>query len=134
MALGKLLKDFENALNRLREAYELANLMRGKEHYEIFRDSTIQRFEFTTEIMWKTLKEFLKGREGIVCKSPKSCIREFFSVGYLKEEETYQLLKAVDDRNRTSHTYHQEVAEEIFSHIGDYIALYQRVLKTLKGV
>jgi len=39
MALRKLLKDFENALNRLREAYELTNLMRGKEHYEIFRDS-----------------------------------------------------------------------------------------------
>jgi len=131
MALRKLLKDFEKALNRLREAYELTNLMRGKEHYEIFRDSTIQRFEFTTEIMWKTLKEFLKEREGIVCKSPKSCIREFFSVGYLNEEETYQLLKAVDDRNRA---FHQEVAEEIFSHIGDYIALYQRVLKTLKGV
>ena len=131
MALRKLLKDFEKTLNRLREAYELTNLMRGKEHYEIFRDSTIQRFEFTTEIMWKTLKEFLKGREGIVCKSPKSCIREFFSAGYLNEEETYQLLKAVDDRNRASH---QEVAEEIFSHIGDYIALYQKVLKTLKGV
>ena len=131
MVIEKLLKDFENALNRLREAYELTNLMRGKEHYEIFRDSTIQRFEFTTEIMWKTLKEFLKEREGIVCKSPKSCIREFFSVGYLNEEETYQLLKAVDDRNRA---FHQEVAEEIFSHIGDYIALYQRVLKTLKGV
>jgi len=131
MVIEKLLKDFENALNRLREAYELTNLMRGKEHYEIFRDSTIQRFEFTTEIIWKTLKEFLKKREGIVCKSPKSCIREFFSVGYLNEEETYQLLKAVDDRNRASH---QEVAEEIFSHIGDYINLYQKVLKTLKGV
>ena len=131
MALRKLLKDFEKALNRLREAYELANLMRGKKHYEIFRDSTIQRFEFTTEIMWTTLKEFLKEREGIVCKSPKSCIREFFSVGYLKEEETYKLLKAVDDRNRASH---QEVAEEIFSHVGDYINLYQKVLKTLKGV
>ncbi len=134
MAIEKLLKDFEKALNRLREAYELAKLMEGKEHYEIFRDSTIQRFEFTTEIMWKTLKEFLKEREGMVCKSPKSCIREFFSAGYLNEEETYKLLKAVDDRNRTSHTYHQEVAEEIFSHIGDYINLYQKVLKTLKGV
>jgi len=131
MALRKLLKDFEKTLNRLREAYELTNLMRGKEHYEIFRDSTIQRFEFTTEIMWKTLKEFLKEREGIVCKSPKSCIREFFSAGYLNEEETYKLLKAVDDRNRA---FHQEVAEEIFSHVGDYIALYQKVLKTLKGV
>jgi len=131
MALRKLLKDFEKTLNRLREAYELTNLMRGKEHYEIFRDSTIQRFEFTTEIMWKTLKEFLKERKGIVCKSPKSCIREFFSVGYLNEEETYQLLKAVDDRNRA---FHQEVAEEIFSHVGDYINLYQKVLKTLKGV
>ncbi|RTZ58996.1 MAG: nucleotidyltransferase [Gammaproteobacteria bacterium] len=134
MALKKLVEDFEKALKRLKEACELANLMRDKEHYEFFRDSTIQRFEFTTEIMWKSLKEFLREKEGIVCKSPKSCIREFFSVGYLKEEETFRLLKAIDDRNRTSHTYHEEVAEEIFSSIGDYLPLFERVLKTLKGV
>jgi len=133
MALKKLLEDFERALKRLKEAYELANLMKDRELYEFFRDSAIQRFEFTTEIMWKSLKEFLREKEGIVCKSPKSCIKEFFSVGYLKEEETFRLLKAIDDRNRTSHTYHEEVAEEIFSSIGDHLPLFEKVLKTLKG-
>ena len=47
------------------------------------------------------------------------------------EGKTYKLLKVVDDRNRI---YHQEVSEEIFSHIGGYINLYKKVLKTLKGV
>ncbi|GEM_PF-5781423 len=82
MPLEKLLKDFESALNRLKEAYELANFMKEKELYEIFRDSTIQRFEFTTEIAWESLKRFLQEKERIICRSPKSCIREFFSAGY----------------------------------------------------
>ena len=133
MALKKILEDFEKALKRLKEAYELANLMKEGKHYEFFRDSAIQRFEFTTERIWKTLKEFLCEKEGIVCKSPKSCIREFFSVGYLKEEETFSLLKAIDDQNRTSHIYHEEVAEDFFSFIGDYLTLFEKVLKTLKG-
>ena len=130
MALKKLLEDFEKALKRLKEAYKIDNLMRNKEHYELFRDSAIQRFEFTTEIMWKSLKEFLQEKEGIVCKSPKSYIREFFSVGYLKKEETFRLLKAIDDRKQTSHTYHEEVAEEIFSSIGDHLILFEKVLRT----
>ena len=133
MALEKLIGDFEKALKRLKGAYELANLMRNKEYYDFFRDSAIQRFEFTTEVMWKSLKEFLREKEGIVCKSPKSCIRELFSVGYLKEEETFKLLKAIDDRNRTSHTYHEEIAEEIFHSIGEHLSLFEKVLKTLKG-
>jgi len=107
MVLKKLVEDFEKALKRLKEAYELANLMKDKEYCEFFRDSAIQRFEFPTEVMWKILKEFLRDKEGIICKSPKSCM----------------LLKAIDDRNRTSHTYHEEVAEEIFCSLGEYIPL-----------
>jgi len=32
----------------------------------------------------------------------------------------------------SSHTYHEEVAEEIFNNIGDYLPLMEKVLETLK--
>ena len=77
MGLEKIVSDFGTALGRLKEAYQKA-LDRKQEDYPFFRDSAIQRFEFTVEIFWKCLKAYLKEREGIDCRSPKSCIREFF--------------------------------------------------------
>jgi len=104
MALDKRLKDYKKALSRLKGSYLKALTSVGTEDYEFFRDSTIQRFEFSVELMWKVIKVFLENREGITCRSPKSCIREFFSAGFLSEEETLKLLQMVDDRNKTSHT------------------------------
>ena len=127
MALKKIISDYERALNRLEAAFNKATEFRNKELYEFFIVCTIQRFEFSVELMWKLIKRFLEENEGISCRSPKSCIREFFSAGYLSQDETLTLLKMVDDRNRTSHTYHEEIAEEIFKNIGLYLPLLKKV-------
>ena len=78
MALEKRLKDLEKAFDRLKESYFKTLEHVNSEYYPFFRDSTVQRFEFTTEILWKTLKEFLHEKEGVECKSPKSCIVPIF--------------------------------------------------------
>jgi len=132
MALESLIKNFEKALIRLEEAHSKAKVDRREDDYYFFRDSAIQRFEFTVEIFWKTIKSFLKEKEGIDCRTPKSCIREFFSAGYLDEEATVLLLKMIDDRNLTSHTYREEVAEGIFIRLQEYIKQLQAVLLKFK--
>ena len=133
MALKKKLADFETAFKRLKEAYDKTLEYKETDYYTFFRDSTIQRFEFTVEIMWKTLKSFLYKYEGIICKSPKGCIRDFFTSGYLTEDEAVILLEMIDDRNMTSHTYHEEVAEKIFKDLKIYIPVIEKVLGKLKG-
>jgi len=70
--------------------------------------------------------------DGIECRSPKSCIREFFSAGYLNEEETVILPKMIDDRDLTPHTYREEVAEQLFSKLEKYISQLEKVLSKLK--
>ncbi|WP_456451827.1 HI0074 family nucleotidyltransferase substrate-binding subunit [Hydrogenimonas sp.] len=127
MALTKRLEDFANALERLEEAYKLAKKREGEKLYPFLRDSTIQRFEFTLEIGWKTIKSYLLEKEGVECRSPKGCIREFLSAGYLDPPKTQRLLEMVDDRNLATHTYHETVAEEIFGRIGGYIDLLKRL-------
>ncbi len=97
----------------------------------IVRDAAIQRFEYSFEIFWKFLREYLRVREGIVCNSPKSCFREAFTVKLLTEEETIKALEMTDDRNLTSHTYREEVAEEIYARIEDYHKLMNKVYQTL---
>ncbi len=130
MDLSLKLKDLKNAFNRLKESYNLAN--ENGEFYIYFRDATIQRFEFTVEILWKTLKTYLKIKEGIDCRSPKGCIKDFFSTGYLNEEEIRILLEMIDDRNMTSHTYHEEVAEKIFKDLKIYIPVIEKLIKILE--
>ncbi len=71
----------------------------------IERDVTIQRFEYSFEVMWKAAKHYLRVREGIEVASPKGVIRKCREVGLLNEAETIQALEMVDDRNLTSHTY-----------------------------
>ncbi|MBC8277013.1 MAG: nucleotidyltransferase substrate binding protein [FCB group bacterium] len=95
-----------------------------KEPYsKIIRDATIQRFEYTFEAVWKYLKEYLKEQHGIVCNSPKGCFREAFSMGLLTDEQTEVFLKMTDDRNLTSHTYHEELAEAIYGRVKGYAEL-----------
>ncbi len=133
MALEEKLASFEKALNRLKEAYVEAQKNRKNYYFSFFRDSTLQRFEFTVETLWKGVKVFLLEVEGIECRSPKGCIRELFSAGYLNEDEAVNLLEMINDRNLTSHTYREEIADRIFSKIGSYIELMEKVLNRLKG-
>ena len=123
MALENKLKDFKNALQRLEEAVEKTKENVGKKEYSFFRDSTIQRFEFTLEIAWKSIKQFLLEHDGLECRSPKACLREFFSTGYLDETQVSLFLQMVDDRNLATHTYHESLADEIFSHVEVYLGL-----------
>jgi len=124
LALEKKLLDFDNALSRLKEAHEKSMLLKGKEDFSFYRDSTIQRFEFTLEIAWKSMKTFLLEVEGVECRSPKSCIREFFATAHLNEQQIETMLQMVDDRNLATHTYHESLADEIFTAIEAYISIF----------
>jgi nucleotidyltransferase substrate binding protein (TIGR01987 family) len=132
VALEKKFRDFKNALQRLEEAVEKTKENVGKEEYTFFRDSTIQRFEFTLEIAWKSIKQFLLEHDGLECRSPKACMREFFSTGYLDEAQVSLLLQMIDDRNLATHTYHESLADEIFSHVEVYLGLLWDVYEKMK--
>ena len=65
MAIEKKLLDFSHALQRLQEAVEQTRLHQNEKTFTFFRDSSIQRFEFTLEIAWKSIKTFLLEHEGV---------------------------------------------------------------------
>ena len=132
MAIEKKIEDFENALQRLSESLQIALSHQEDERFSFFRDSSIQRFEFTLEIAWKSIKNFLFEYEGIECRSPKGCMREFLSAGYLDQSDIATLLAMIDDRNLATHTYHESLADEIFLHIQQYLPILQNVHKILK--
>ncbi|KYJ85657.1 HI0074 family nucleotidyltransferase substrate-binding subunit [Sulfurovum riftiae] len=134
MALEKKISDFQNALERLNEAFVKTKEHQNEEEYSFFRDSTIQRFEFTLEIAWKSIKTFLLEQDGIECRSPKACMRDFFSTGYIDEVGIGELLAMIDDRNLATHTYHEALADEIFEHISVYLVILQNIYNTIHTI
>jgi len=97
----------------------------------IVRDASIKRFEYSFDIFWKVIKDYLRIKEGIECASPKSCFREAFKVGILSEEETVKVLEMTDDRNLSTHTYDEEAIEEIYQQVRDYWELMDNICKRI---
>jgi nucleotidyltransferase substrate binding protein (TIGR01987 family) len=90
----------------------------------VVRDASIQRFEYNFELAWKTVKRYSEA-EGTIVNSPREAFREAFKLGLFQQEEVW--LAMIEDRNRTTHTYNEKTAEEIYLNLRDYL----RVMKTL---
>jgi len=99
---------------------------------KIYRDSLIKRFEFSYDVTWKYLKYYLEKSYGITANSPKAAFRECFSQGIVSEEQLRSLLKMVDDRNLTSHTYNEALAEEVGNRIVNYFKLLNDLAKMIE--
>jgi nucleotidyltransferase substrate binding protein (TIGR01987 family) len=99
----------------------------------IVRDASIQRFEYSFESLWKLLKVYLAEREGIVCNSPKRCFREALKVELLTVNQAETCLIMTDDRNLTSHTYIEAVAEAIYSKLPSYFEVMNSLLVKIQA-
>lgn len=124
-------KEVEYSVKKLEAAIQKLNdgIISTKD--ELDKDGVIQRFEFTFELLWKTIKVFFDDK-GILCKSPKDCLQQAFKYGLITDEELF--LKMLNDRNKTSHLYVQSASEEIFVNIkSDYSDAITHVLAEIKA-
>ena len=102
-------EDLNKATNRLEEALEV-------ETTDIAIDGVLHRFEFTFELAWKTMKDYLE-YQGIVEKigSPREIIKEAFAAGIIEDGEIW--IKMMLSRNELSHLYDEEASREIYDNI-----------------
>lgn len=119
------LTNLERSWKRLKEGVE-------KTTDQLDEDGVIQRFEFTFEVFWKTLKVLLKAK-GLETKTPKDALKEAFRLEWLDDESLF--LDMLDDRNKTSHIYDENESRKIYKRISaDYADAIGRVLHKLKGM
>ncbi len=120
------LENFTKAVARLAEAVELCT----ENPCSFYFDGLIQRFEFTTELAWKTCKEQLQEQGFVEVNGPKPVMREAFSAGLIQEPEIW--MSILTDRNRTSHIYDESTAKEISERVMDcYLPEFQKLLGKL---
>jgi len=118
------LENFENATKRLKAALEYDPL-----ELDIVMDATIQRFEFTFETAWKSVKLAAKA-VGYDCKSPKGCLKLAYRMGWIKDEERW--LELLEARNLTSHTYDQETAMDVYETVKENFQVFGSLLSELR--
>ncbi|WP_186579855.1 HI0074 family nucleotidyltransferase substrate-binding subunit [Aquibacillus kalidii] len=120
------LTDLEKAIKKLHESLE-----RDPSNDDIVVDATIQRFEFTYELSWKIMKAYLEYNGLLEVSSPRRTIKEAFKERMIKDGDNW--LKMLEDRNRTSHTYDEATALEIYGNIKSiYINLFVDLLIDMK--
>jgi len=123
--LKRRAEEVEKALGTLKEI--------SQEPYSVIvRDAAIQRFEYTFEAFWKFLRDYLRDIEGIKCNAPKSCFRDALSTGLISEKQTITCLEMTDDRNLTSHTYIEKLAEQIYKKVETYCKLMDNISDIVK--
>ena len=87
---------------------------------DIIKEGLIQRFEYTHELAWNVMKDFLENSGNNNIYGSKDATREAFSAGLIENGDAW--MDMIRSRNKTSHTYNEETADSIFLKIvNDYI-------------
>ena len=88
----------------------------------------IQSFEYTHELAWKTLQNFLENQGYKELYGSKDTTREAFKLNLIQEGEIW--MDMIKSRNETSHTYNEETTEKILTAILHYY--YQEFINLQK--
>ena len=101
-------QNFNKAFSQLSGAAALAQ---QRPLSDLEQQGLIQAFEFTHELAWNTLKDFLQERGAANLFGSKDATRQAFAAGLIENGEIWMAM--IGSRNRSTHTYDQTTADEI---------------------
>lgn len=100
---------YTKALAQLTEFIEKGNLNKFEEQ------GLIKAFEYTYELAWNVLKEYLEYQGIQNMTGSRDALRAAFKAGLIEDGESW--MQMIKDRNKTSHTYNEKTAKEIATNI-----------------
>ncbi len=112
------------AFDQFHEALQIAKS-------DLEKAGTIQYFEFTYELAWKTLKRILSGR-GKDLNSPKPIFREAALEKLIDNPELW--FDFTKDRNETVHSYNKLIANNIFKDLHLFDTEMIKLISKLKSL
>lgn len=115
-------QNYQKAFKKLENAiYEYKN----HPDNEVIQAGLIQTFEFTFELGWKTLKDYLE-IQGLFFTTPRETIKQALQSKLI--EDGYIWLEALDSRNEVAHHYDEATSAKVANDIQNN---YFEILKTL---
>jgi nucleotidyltransferase substrate binding protein (TIGR01987 family) len=107
-------ENYRKALVTMKSAVELAA---SRELSDLEKQGLIQGFEFTFELAWNVMKDYLEeqGITGII--GSKGAIRHAFNKGLVDDGQVW--MDMLKDRNMASHSYDEKTAQDLVIAIVD---------------
>lgn len=107
--------NYRRALKQLTDAVEIVSKKLYLEHqYNIIREGLIQCFEFSHELAWKVMKDYVEYQGITEIFGSRDAIRYSLRLGVVDDERWMDTIK---DRNVTSHHYDDDTARKIVDNI-----------------
>lgn len=119
--------NFVKALNKLKQAVEYVkqNNIDGDDPIddkdteyvldEIIKEGLIQRFEYTHELAWNVMKDYAVYQGNANVGGSRDATREAFQLQLIVDGNVW--MDMIGSRNKTSHAYNEDTANEIYSKI-----------------
>ena len=123
--------NFRKALVKLRQA---VNIISEKMNFEdevdkLLEEGLIQRFEYTHELAWKTMKNYFEYQGYTDIHGSRDAIRKALSIDIIDDA---RWMESIEDRNQSSHNYDDVIATRIFENIVNvYFPLFCRFEKKM---
>ena len=120
--------NYQKALGQLQKFVDKGDLS------DLEKQGLIKAFEYTYELAWNTMKDFLayKGQADDIYGS-RDATRNAFAAGLIKDGDGW--MDMLQSRNKTSHTYNEETAEEITNAVlTRYYSLFKKLQKKFAGL
>ncbi|MDR2581963.1 MAG: nucleotidyltransferase substrate binding protein [Fibromonadaceae bacterium] len=103
---------YKKALATLERSVEAA---KSRDLNELEEQGLIKGFEFTFELSWNLLKDYLESKGFIDFYGPKDTFRLAFQEGLISDGELW--MEIIENKNRSLHTYYIDIARQIISAI-----------------
>jgi len=123
---------FENFEKAYKTFLEALNAYRTDENSIVFKMAIIQAFEFTYELSWNLMKDYLVEQGvSILEKTPRGTVKEAYAAGIIEDGQIWMDL--IDTRNILSHAYSEEKANNAVIKITTiYVEEFSKLLIFLK--
>ena len=119
--------NYQKALGQLQKFIDKGELS------ELEEQGLIKAFEYTYELAWNTIKDFLEFSGQTDIYGSRDAIRKAFELGLIENGESW--MDMLKSRNTTSHTYNEEVAEEICQAVFEvYFILFVQLKTKLESL
>lgn len=129
----KALNKLDEAVNTIKEKYEDKDGQIADDFLDdMLKEALIQWFEYTHELAWKVMKDYLAEVGNLHTIGSRDASREAFSAGLVTDGELW--MEMLRSRNMTSHTYNEETADDIYSRIMEnYHEAFLQFKKLMEG-
>ena len=105
------LRRFQNYQKAFTQLTQAVDLSRQRALSKLEQQGLIHEFEYTHELAWNTLKDFLEARGAAEIFGSRDTTRAAFTAGLIDQGEVW--MQMIQSRNQSTHTYNEEMMTQI---------------------